>query len=61
MLMDLFYDDVKIEQKERHHFNEFMLSFHASKIPILIEQKVAQASCNRNEEISANRVSFEVV
>lgn len=31
MLMDMFYEGVKIQEKQRYHFNEFMLSFHASK------------------------------
>lgn len=28
MLMDLFYDNVRIKQKSRYHFNQFMLKFH---------------------------------
>ena len=31
MLMDIFYDDVKVEKKLRTHFNSFMLDVHASK------------------------------
>ena len=30
MLMDMFFNEVQLKQKERHHFNEFMLTFHSS-------------------------------
>lgn len=36
MLMDLFYENVKIKEKARYHYNQFMLQFHSSnhdKIP----------------------------
>lgn len=29
MLMDLFYKNVRIKQKSRFHFNQFMLKFHS--------------------------------
>ena len=35
MLMDLFYQDVKVERKQRAHFNSFMLDVHSSKLSIL--------------------------
>lgn len=31
MLMDLFFENVKISQKARYHYNQFMLQFHLSK------------------------------
>lgn len=30
MLMDMFYDNVKINEKSRYHYNQFMLQFHSS-------------------------------
>lgn len=30
MLMDLFYENVKISDKSRFHYNQFMLQFHTS-------------------------------
>ena len=30
MLMDLFYENVKISEKSRFHYNQFMLQFHSS-------------------------------
>lgn len=30
MLMDLFYENVKINEKSRYHYNQFMLQFHSS-------------------------------
>ena len=30
MLMDLFYENVKINEKARFHYNQFMLQFHSS-------------------------------
>ena len=30
MLMDLFYKNVKINEKARFHYNQFMLQFHSS-------------------------------
>jgi predicted ATPase len=30
MLMDLFYENVKIDDKARYHYNQFMLQFHSS-------------------------------
>ena len=30
MLMDLFYDEVPVEQKQRVHFHSFMLDVHSS-------------------------------
>jgi predicted ATPase len=29
-LMDLFYDTIDIKEKERVHFNEFMLNIHST-------------------------------
>ena len=30
MLMDLFYDEVPVEKKQRVHFHSFMLDVHSS-------------------------------
>ena len=32
MLMDLFYDEVPVEKKQRVHFHSFMLDVHSSKL-----------------------------
>lgn len=34
MLMDMFYENVKITAKSRFHFNQFMLQFHSSNLSL---------------------------
>ena len=36
MLMDMFYENVKLENKKRIHFNAFMLDVHKRKLQIRI-------------------------
>ena len=34
MLMDLFYDEIPVEKKQRVHFHSFMLDVHSSTYSI---------------------------
>lgn len=36
MLMNLFFENVKISEKARYHYNQFMLQFHSSNSSLLL-------------------------
>ena len=37
MLMDMFYENVKLDEKKRVHFNAFMLDVHSRKYTIVLD------------------------
>ena len=40
MLMDLFYSNVRVKEKSRYHFNQFMLKFHNDLSKMRMENDV---------------------
>ena len=48
MLLDLFYDSLKIKEKQRMHFNVFMLDIHKSKNYIINMGVLCLVQWNQN-------------
>ena len=60
MLMDMFYENVKLDEKKRVHFNAFMLDVHSRKYTIVLEINMGSSTLSLLDRPKPARVFYSV-